>query len=248
MVMCLFDLSIFEIFLPQHSFAVGLQSKKIGQLMKCVSFTLVTSKFECSHNAPFIISDTTSCDTHTKVSRATRSTFLAGFPIAFFSGCGVAISVVDESTSSLVGVAISASLLPPAGEVCFVRSFVFVWYLDLSFVSSQLQVNSGMLWLMAFYEDPSYVDFSFSIGYDAKDYSVMGTFSLLLTIANVVMVCVGATLMFRVKEVLPVTKKVFWEDLKVARQILQGRAYDSVTGEALRAEHLTEQLSQVVLS
>ena len=38
-------------------------------------------------------------------------------PIAFFSGLGVALSVVDDSTSSLVGVAISASLLPPAGEI-----------------------------------------------------------------------------------------------------------------------------------
>lgn len=48
--------------------------------------------------------------------RATRVTFLTGFPIAFFSGIGVALSVLDDSTSSLVGVAISASLLPPAGK------------------------------------------------------------------------------------------------------------------------------------
>jgi len=35
-------------------------------------------------------------------------------PIAFFSGLGVAVSLLDDQTSSLVGVAISASLLPPA--------------------------------------------------------------------------------------------------------------------------------------
>jgi len=37
-----------------------------------------------------------------------------GFLIAFPSGIGVAVSVMSENTASLVGVAISASLLPPA--------------------------------------------------------------------------------------------------------------------------------------
>jgi len=50
------------------------------------------------------------------LSRGTRETLLAGIPIAFFSGLGVALSVLDDQTSSLVGVAISASLLPPAGK------------------------------------------------------------------------------------------------------------------------------------
>lgn len=36
------------------------------------------------------------------------------FPVAFFSGLGVAVSLLDDNQSSLVGVAISASLLPPA--------------------------------------------------------------------------------------------------------------------------------------
>ncbi len=49
-------------------------------------------------------------------SRSTRHGFLAGMPIAFFSGMGVALSVLDDNASSLVGVAISASLLPPAGK------------------------------------------------------------------------------------------------------------------------------------
>jgi uncharacterized hydrophobic protein (TIGR00271 family) len=48
--------------------------------------------------------------------RGTRQSFLVGFPVAFFSGMGVALSVLDDQSSSLVGVAISASLLPPAGE------------------------------------------------------------------------------------------------------------------------------------
>ena len=39
--------------------------------------------------------------------------------------------------------------------------------------------------------------------------------------------------MFRAKEVLPVKKKVFWDDLKTARRVYTGRAIHSVTGEAL---------------
>ena len=52
------------------------------------------------------------------------------------------------------------------------------------------------------------------------------------------MVAVGATLMFRAKEVLPVEKKVFWDDLKTARRIYQGRALDAVTGEPLTTEQV----------
>ena len=48
----------------------------------------------------------------------------------------------------------------------------------------------------------------------------------------------GATFMFRVKEVLPVEKKIFWNDLKTARKIFQGRAVDPNTGLALSAEQV----------
>ena len=48
----------------------------------------------------------------------------------------------------------------------------------------------------------------------------------------------GATLMFRVKEVLPVEKKIFWDDLRTARKIFQGRAVDPNTGLALSADQV----------
>ena len=44
------------------------------------------------------------------VSRGTMEFFYVALPVAFFSGLGVAVSVLDNQTSSLVGVAISASL------------------------------------------------------------------------------------------------------------------------------------------
>ena len=52
------------------------------------------------------------------------------------------------------------------------------------------------------------------------------------------MVALGSALMFRAKEVLPVKKKVFWDDLKIAGRIYQGRIVDPVTGEPLTARDL----------
>ena len=60
-----------------------------------------------------------------------------------------------------------------------------------------------------------------SNGLSVPNFRQMGVLSLMLTVANVVMVAIGATLMFRVKEVLPVKKKIFWDDLKIARRLFQ---------------------------
>ena len=81
---------------------------------------------------------------------------------------------------------------------------------------------------MAIKNDDDWLDFDWSqngaTSVTTQNFSQMGTISLMLTLANVVFVACGATLMFRLKEVLPVKKKVFWYDLKVARRIYQGRA------------------------
>lgn len=45
----------------------------------------------------------------------TRQSILVGIPVAFFSEMRAALSVLGDQNSSL-GLAISASLLPPAGE------------------------------------------------------------------------------------------------------------------------------------
>ena len=47
-------------------------------------------------------------------SRGHASSLIIGLLIAVPSGVGVALSVVSSNTGGLVGVAISASLLPPA--------------------------------------------------------------------------------------------------------------------------------------
>lgn len=137
--------------------------------------------------------------------RCTWTNFFVGLPVAFFSGLGVAVSLLDEQTNSLVGVAISASLLPPA-------------------------VNAGMMWVAYGYFDKNRkeagaYDDDYINSVSRGDFRYGGFISLLLTIANIVLVIVASMIMFRLKERLPIRKKVFWEDLRVARKIYQNRAF-----------------------
>ena len=132
-------------------------------------------------------------------SRGELTNLLVGIPVAFLSGLGVAISVLDDSTSSLVGVAVSASLLPPA-------------------------VNAGLTWLYSFVLQFEIADTDRGDEMREHEFAKMGGMSLALTVSNIVLVAISSALMFRVKEVLPVKKKVFWNDLGTARKINQKRA------------------------
>ena len=127
-------------------------------------------------------------------SRASLQNFLVALPVAFFSGLGVAVSLLDQQTASLVGVAISASLLPPA-------------------------VNAGIIWV--FY---GYVKSGIIPGEENTDWLHQGLLSLFLTLANIFLIWIASMLMFRIKEVLPINKSVFWEDLGIARKIYRKRA------------------------
>ena len=140
-------------------------------LLKCSQFCCQTKMAENWPNAE-------------QAGRCTWTNFFVGLPVAFFSGVGVAVSLLDEQTNSLVGVAISASLLPPA-------------------------VNAGMMWVAY-----GYFDKNRDAGYwdgvtndDAinsitrEDFGKGGMISLLLTFANIVLVIIASMIMFRLKEV-----------------------------------------------
>jgi len=129
--------------------------------------------------------------------RATWTNFFVALPIAFFSGLGVAVSILDKQTASLVGVAISASLLPPA-------------------------VNAGVLWIFYAYIKTGVIYKDDSLPWDKL--TAGGVISLLLTLANIVLIWLASMFMFRMKEVLPIEKSVFWTDLGVARKIYKHRA------------------------
>jgi Domain of unknown function (DUF389) len=170
--------------------------------------------------------------------RGTDQNLYVALPVAFFSGLGVAVSLLDDQTSSLVGVAISASLLPPA-------------------------VNAGLLWVAFFFAEADKIgsacdvlarsinrtspenrmlnifqnsmldceELAVSLGYQnyaIETYYSMGWTSLLVTIANIALIWISSMLMFRIKEVLPIKKSIFWDDLGIARKVYQRHALVSV--------------------
>jgi uncharacterized membrane protein len=97
---------------------------------------------------------------------ASRGTFvglIAGAAIAIPSGAGVALSLLGDNTSSLVGVAISASLLPPA-------------------------VNAGICWMYALLLKAGAAE---NIADDSYDFATTGAISLCLTVVNILCIWVA---------------------------------------------------------
>ena len=145
--------------------------------------------------------------TNEMAGRGTVVGIFTGIAIATPSGVGVALSILSDNTSSLVGVAISASLLPPA-------------------------VNAGMMWAWAIYIDYGHVSYQMKKGglgienpfpntnttVGMVDVNILnemkiqmqtpselawaGLISLLLTLLNIAIIIVIACAMFWVKSVV----------------------------------------------
>ncbi|EDV59021.1 uncharacterized protein LOC6541307 [Drosophila erecta] len=143
--------------------------------------------------------------TEEMLSRCDLHSLIVGVFTAIPSGAAAAIGILGGNIGSLVGVAISASLLPPA-------------------------VNSGLLWAVAciykFFEndDSLYVDVIKSRRYSdnqAKELAVLGGISMCLTLSNVLCVYLMGILVLKVKEIAPVIgrkNRQFWKhDIKLAR-------------------------------
>lgn len=166
------------------------------------------------------------------MTRGTTQNFIVAIPVAFFSGLGVAVSLLDDQTSSLVGVAISASLLPPAvnaGIIWIAFLFAGTNVIDSSCGTNSTEAEQGSrtlgsvgFFVAAFDTQERHF---FDDCDDHKDqYYRSGVVSLMLTVVNILLIWLSSMLMFRMKEVLPIRKKVFWEDLGVARKVYQNRA------------------------
>jgi len=116
--------------------------------------------------------------------RGVLSSVWTSATVAVPSGMGVALSMLGSNTAGLVGVAISASLLPPA-------------------------VNCGMLLAYAsigndYRNDTTELDDSILAS---------AGISLLITVVNIVCIYIFGILTFRIKEIAPFPNKSdFWKD------------------------------------
>ena len=139
-------------------------------------------------------------------SRGELRSLWVGVLVAIPSGAGVALSVLAGNAGSLVGVAISASLLPPAVNAGF------FWALSLL-----IGATGGDIRMFAAIQDNS------SITEYVPEYSdnqaieafLLGLVSLTLTILNIICIIVTGIAILRLKEVtpdkIPQTFSEFWK-------------------------------------
>jgi uncharacterized hydrophobic protein (TIGR00271 family) len=144
--------------------------------------------------------------TEEMASRGDVTGLITGLAIAIPSGMGVALSILGNNTASLVGVAISASLLPPA-------------------------VNTGICWARAILIRTGSVVEDID-----NDYVYIGGISFALTIVNIICIWLAGMFMFMVKEVAPTkTKSAFWQrDIKLARTQKKNQGSNDVDLESIR--------------
>lgn len=129
-----------------------------------------------------------------------------GVAIAVPSGAAVAISILAENGGGLVGVAISASLLPPSVNAGI------LWALSLlsSIYGSQPEQRYATVTQTSFYSNNQSVELF-----------CLGCMSFFLTLVNVCCIYVMGVIVLWIKEVAPIipkNQKQFWNhDIKIAR-------------------------------
>ncbi|CAE7947825.1 unnamed protein product [Symbiodinium sp. KB8] len=115
-------------------------------------------------------------------SRGTDLGLIVGVVVAIASGCGVALGIAGNNVSGLVGVAISASLLPPIVNA----GMLWAYSLSLLWLDGPVATASRPTWRVL-------ID--------------QGGLSLALALVNIGCILVSATGMFWIKEVAPIAGK-----------------------------------------
>ncbi|CAG9793965.1 unnamed protein product [Diatraea saccharalis] len=125
------------------------------------------------------------------VSRCEIRSLWVGVLVALPSGAAVALAVLSEYTASLVGVAISASLLPPAVNAGLLWSMSLV---HIIYASDDTKWN-GVITTSYYSENP------------ATELALLGTVSLCLTLVNILCIFLAGVAVYKVKEVRPLEKR-----------------------------------------
>ncbi|KAL3869085.1 hypothetical protein ACJMK2_041811 [Sinanodonta woodiana] len=167
-------------------------------------------------------------------SRGMLRSLWVGVLIAIPSGAGVAISVLGGNAGSLIGVAISASLLPPAVNAGMLWAFSIL----AAAVPFPISNTTTCLPFVNNAYEPIY---SCNMSYEA---ALLGLVSLCLTILNIICILIMGVVVLKIKEVAPhtadtETTNAFWkEDIMVAREYYATRK--GVTSTNLGQQFLNE--------
>lgn len=136
------------------------------------------------------------------MSRTQIHSLFVGIMIAIPSGAAVAIAILGENTGSLIGVAISASLLPPAVNAGL------LWALSVSYAI--IEPKNGSIIKMNYYSE-----------HPSIELGVYGCISMCITITNVICIYVVGVIFLKIKEVSSLAsrgQREFWKhDIKIAR-------------------------------
>ncbi|XP_072947715.1 uncharacterized protein [Epargyreus clarus] len=134
---------------------------------------------------------------------------------ALTSGTGVALALLQGSAGPLIGIAISASLLPPVVNCGLYWSLACIWLLYPGVKIPHLKGE-------AYFGNSSYTPLYHE--YLPIEFAINGIVSCCLTIVNVICIFITAIIFLKIKEVAaPYTStpdlRRFWEqDIKVARE------------------------------
>ncbi|KAG5682688.1 hypothetical protein PVAND_012023 [Polypedilum vanderplanki] len=134
---------------------------------------------------------------------------------ALTSGSGVAVALLQGSAGPLIGVAISASLLPPVVNCGLFWALACIWliYDDVKIPHLKGEAYKG---------NSSYVPIY--TNYIPTEFLINGIVSALLTVVNVICIFITAIIVLKIKEVAaPYTSspdlRRFWEtDIRAARK------------------------------
>ncbi|KAK2725623.1 uncharacterized protein LOC136032262 isoform X2 [Artemia franciscana] len=208
-------------------YKLGLKNEMIS-LASCLIigffFGLIYANIHSWHNGLFI--------TEEMRSRGQLRSLGIGLLVALPSGVGVALSVLGNNVGSLVGVAISASLLPPMvnAGVLFSLSLVKSISGDLTLPASYRPVYSPWLNVEA---------------------ACLASFSMCLTLLNILCIIVMGLLVLKVKQVVPkasntLLKKFWTEDLAVVReQNARGERFDDIEHDPYKTIGLAQLFEEI---
>ncbi|XP_063827916.1 uncharacterized protein LOC135077317 [Ostrinia nubilalis] len=159
---------------------------------------------------------------------------------ALTSGTGVALALLQGSAGPLIGIAISASLLPPVVNCGLYWALACIWLL---YPGVKIPHIKGK----PYYGNSSYVPLYHD--YLPIEFAVNGIVSCCLTIVNVICIFITAIIFLKIKEVAaPYTStpdlRRFWEqDIKIAREANRSNLHKGEADE--RTELVLEELNQV---